>query len=483
MVVGIAIGLFMTPFLLHHVGTRQMGMWMLVGSFTGFYGLLDFGITSAVSRYLTLGFTRNDVKACNSYASIGFYIFLAVGSVAAVISFVIALIIYLVYNKSVDDIGVMSWVVVILGINFMIDFPLRVFSGIITGCLRHDLNNVRQLIFRILGAGLTFGIVYHGGKIIEMSLGGFLMSVLSAISFYWLAKRVFPQLHLSPKSVRREDFKPLFNYSFFTALASITDALRFRISGIVIAGFLSIEVIAHYGIATTLVSYFQQTMGHCTMWLTNWFTRLDAKDDREAIRKHAMFAYKITVLLATFIAFGMIFWSESFITRWVGPKFLDAYDSLVLLTLGMMFAMWQSPTTRVLYATANHHYYSAVNAVDAFLNVTLTLVLVPRYGMVGVAIGNCAAMLVTKMFILPQVIIRILKISNLDYWGNLGTALAKSCLCLLLPYWITQRLVVPEFKWLLINGAICALLYFPSAFLLILSKEERSKLLGIVLKN
>ena len=483
MIVTVAIGLVMTPFLLSHIGVRQMGMWMLVGSFTGFYGLLDFGITSAVSRYLTLGFSRNDVKACNSYASIGFYIFLAVGSVAAVISFVIALINYLVYRQSVDDIGIMSWVIVILGINFMIDFPLRVFSGIITGCLRHDLNNMRQFIFRILGTCLTIGIVLHGGKIIEISLGSFFISILSAISFYWLSKKVFPQLSLSPKSVRREDIKPLFNYSIFTSLTSITDVLRFRISGIIIAGFLSVEVVAHYGIASTLIGYFQQTMGHCTMWLTNWFTRLDAKNDMDAIRKHAMFAYKITVLLATFIAFGMMFWSIPFITRWVGPQFLDAYDPLVLLTFGMMFAMWQSPTTRVLYATANHHYYSGVNAIDATLNVTLTLILVPWYGMTGVAIGNCTAMLVSKMFILPQVIVRILKISNREYWENLGAALAKSMVCLVIPYFVTQKLVAPEYKWLFINGIVCAFLYFPAAFLLILTQSERNKLLEIVSKK
>lgn len=483
MIVGIVIGLFMTPFLLHNLGDRQMGMWILVGSFTGFYGLLDFGVTSAISRYLTLNFSKNDIKACNSFASIGFYIFFVVGTVAAIISSVIALILYLTYNREVDDIGIMSWVIIILGINFMIDFPLRVFNGIITGCLRHDLNNLRRLIFRILGASLTFGIVYSGGKIIEMSLGSLLISVLSAISFYYLAKKVFPQLHLSPKSVRKEDFKPLFKYSFFTSLASITDALRFRISGIVIAGFLSVDVIAHYGIASTLVSYFQQTMGHCTMWLTNWFTRLDAKNDYEAIQKHTMFAYKITVLLATFIAFGLIFWSIPFITRWVGPKFLDAYDSLVLLTLGMMFAMWQSPTTRVLYATANHRYYAAVNAIDAVLNVTLTLVLVPRYGMVGVAIGNCVAMFVSKMFILPQVIIRILQISNARYWTNLGASLMKSIICLILPYIITQKLVAPEYKWLFINGTVCAIIYFSSAFLLMLTKEERNKLIDLAYKK
>jgi len=475
MVIAIIIGLFMTPFLLHNIGTRQMGMWMLVGSFTGFYGLLDFGITSSVSRYITLSFTKKDIPACNSFASIGLVIFTCMGMIAALIALTIAGINWLVYHKTVDDIGVLGWVTVILGINFMFNFPLRVFSGIITGCLRQDLDKLRSLIFYLLGVVLTVTIVCSGGKIIALSLSSVALGIVNAFSFYRLAKYVFPQLRLSWKSVRKEDFKPLFGYSIFTSLAQITDTLRFRISSIVIAGFLSIEVIAHYGIATTLVGYFQSLMGHCTMWLTNWFTRLEAKGNREAIRNHAMFAYKVTITLATFIAFGLIFWAVPFITRWVGPRFLDAYDSLVLLTLGMMFAMWQSPTTRVLYATANHHYYAAVNAVDAFLNVTLTLLLVPKYGMVGVAIGNCTAMLVTKIFILPQVIIRILNISFTEYWGNLGKTLAGCMVCLVIPYWISQQLAVPKYQWLFLNGIICAAIYFSSVSFLVFSKNDRRK--------
>lgn len=483
MVITIVVGLFMTPFLLEHIGTRQMGIWILVGSFTGFYGLLDFGITSAMSRYMTLYFSQKDVPACNSFASIGFLIFTCMGIVAALIAFLIAGISLFVYRDTVDDINIIAWVTVILGINFMFNFPLRVFSGIITGCLRQDLDNLRSLFFYIIGAVLTITIVYSGGKIIAMALSNLVLGIINVFYFYRISKYVFPQLCLSRESVRKKDIKPLFKYGFFTSLASITDTLRFRISSIIIAGFLSVEIITHYGIATTLVSNFQQLMGNCTMWLTNWFTRLDAKNDKAAIRNHMMFAYKMTITLATFIAFGLIFWSIPFIDRWVGWEFLDVYDSLVLLTLGMMFAMWQSPATRVLYATANHHYYSAVNAIDAVLNIAVTLLLVPRYGMVGVAIGNCTAMFISKIFILPQVIIRILNITNMEYWGNLSKTLAKCMICLIVPFMVSKRLVVSEYKWLFLNGIICAMIYFSCTLFLVLSKEERQNLCSRILKK
>ncbi|MGL6195945.1 MAG: oligosaccharide flippase family protein [Thermoguttaceae bacterium] len=477
----IGISLFMTPFLLNNIGVRQMGMWEIVGSFTGFYGLLDFGITSAVSRYITIAFTKKDVDGCNSFASIGYFIFTCVGAVAALVSFCIAGGMYTAYSGTVDDINVLCLVTMILGVNFMVDFPLRVFAGVISGCLRSDVNQLRALFFRILGAAMTFAIVFYGGKIIFMALGTLVLTLLNTVSFYLLAKKVFPQLRLSRQCIRKDDFKPLFSYSTVTFWAQITDVLRFRISTIIIAGFLSISTVAHYAIAARLVGYFQSVVGNCTDWMASWFTRLHANDEHDTILSYLKFSYKITIVVSNFIAFGLIFWSIPFITRWVGPQFLDCYDALVLLTFGMTFALWQSPAIKVLYAIAQHHFYAKVNTVDAIINVVGTLIFVQLYGMTGVAMGNFFAMLVTKMIVQPEVIIRVMKISRWEFWVSISSTLMRSLLCLLLPYWFSTHLAVPEYKYLFLNGFLCFICYFVSAYFICLTKMEREKIFSVVM--
>ncbi|MGL6225978.1 MAG: lipopolysaccharide biosynthesis protein [Thermoguttaceae bacterium] len=475
----VGVSLFMTPFLLSNIGVRQMGMWEVVGSITGFYGLLDFGITSAVGRYITVSFTKKDIPGCNSFASIGYYIFTVVGVVAAILSFGIAGGMYAAYHSSMEDVNVLCIVTMILGINFMVDFPLRVFSGIISGCLRSDLDQVRGLIFRILGAALTFTIVFCGGKIILMACGTVLLSLLNMGYYYLLAKKVFPPLQLSRQNIRREDFKPLFAYSTVTFWAQITDVLRFRISSLIIAAFLSLDMVAHYAIAGRLVGYFQNVMGCCTTWLTSWFTRLHANDDHATILAHLKFSYRITIILSNFIAFGLLFWSIPFITRWVGPQFLDCYNALVFLTLGMTFSMWQSPSTRALFATANHHYLASVNTVDAIVNVTTTLLLVKHYGMTGVAMGNFIAMFLCRVLILPPLVIRLFGFRPWEYWNTILQSGLRSCLCLILPYYITQYLAVPEYKYLFLNGFVCTIVYFGTAFFVCLTSQDRQKIVQL----
>jgi O-antigen/teichoic acid export membrane protein len=48
-----AVAFFLTPFVLASLGPSRYGVWMLVGSLTGYYGLLDLGFRAGLTQYLT----------------------------------------------------------------------------------------------------------------------------------------------------------------------------------------------------------------------------------------------------------------------------------------------------------------------------------------------------------------------------------------------------------------------------------------------
>src|SRR5215831_10729295 len=52
--VSVAVGFFLTPAMLLYLGEKRFGIWTLVSSLVGYYGLLDFGVGSAIFRYVPL---------------------------------------------------------------------------------------------------------------------------------------------------------------------------------------------------------------------------------------------------------------------------------------------------------------------------------------------------------------------------------------------------------------------------------------------
>jgi len=50
--VNVVTGIFLSPFILHHLGDEAFGLWVLIYSVTGYYGLFDLGIRSSIVRYV-----------------------------------------------------------------------------------------------------------------------------------------------------------------------------------------------------------------------------------------------------------------------------------------------------------------------------------------------------------------------------------------------------------------------------------------------
>src|SRR5205823_13224161 len=48
----VLVGIFLSPFILHRLGDASFGIWVLIFSITGYYGLFDLGIRSSVVSYV-----------------------------------------------------------------------------------------------------------------------------------------------------------------------------------------------------------------------------------------------------------------------------------------------------------------------------------------------------------------------------------------------------------------------------------------------
>ena len=51
--VTIAVGILLSPYIIHHLGDEAYGIWVLVFSLTGYYGLFDLGIRSSIIRFVS----------------------------------------------------------------------------------------------------------------------------------------------------------------------------------------------------------------------------------------------------------------------------------------------------------------------------------------------------------------------------------------------------------------------------------------------
>src|SRR2546427_12627952 len=73
------VSLLITPFVIHTLGDRLYGIWALVGAFIGYYGLLELGLSTAISRYLAAALGAADHAECNRVFNTALQIYLGLG--------------------------------------------------------------------------------------------------------------------------------------------------------------------------------------------------------------------------------------------------------------------------------------------------------------------------------------------------------------------------------------------------------------------
>ena len=83
LIVRIAFGLFLTPYMLSALGDRAFGIFALSSLFAGWCGLLDFGLTTTTSRYVTRYYTTDDWTGVNETGSTAITLF---GGISALLS-------------------------------------------------------------------------------------------------------------------------------------------------------------------------------------------------------------------------------------------------------------------------------------------------------------------------------------------------------------------------------------------------------------
>ncbi len=72
---GALVSFFMMPFLISHLGTHWYGVWVSVGSLVGGFYLLDLGLSTAVTRYVTEALSKGDSNGANGEISTTFWIY------------------------------------------------------------------------------------------------------------------------------------------------------------------------------------------------------------------------------------------------------------------------------------------------------------------------------------------------------------------------------------------------------------------------
>ncbi len=467
---------FLMPFIVHHIGDRLYGFWSLAAAVIGYYGLLDLGLSSAVSQYICMAIGGNEPAECRAIFNAALRIQSLLGGLALVVTLAVAAATPWFCHNPTD--ATLFWkVVLVLGINTAFLFPTKVYSSVLDAELRFDIQSGLGILGVVARTGLIICAILAGGGLLALAWVTLLATLPVTALQIWLARREAPWARIKRGAIGSKRVKSLFYYSVYTFLTRIADILRFQIDPLVISGLIGLVAVTHYRIAGLFAQYYIQLIIVSLGMMQPVLSRLHGAEDHAGLKRAFFFGTKISLWLSIFIGFAIIGWGKPFITRWMGPRYEDAYLPLVVLSAAVLLDVGQQPSVGLLYATFKHRFYTYMNWAEGLLNLVFSLALARPLGILGVALGTLIGAFFIRLVVQPW---WVCKVSGIHYGQYMrfvvGNVLRSGCLMVFATA-ISAWGLRPSYPFLVASAVCTTSVYALGSWLLVFSRHEREQLL------
>ena len=472
--VNFIVGLLLTPYLIGHLGKGSYGVWALVGSLLGYYGLLRLGVGAGIMRYVPFYRGANDNRAASQILSTAMAMSLIVGLAILLISVMLAEPIARFYKAGSE----LASLIRILGVAAAIECPMRILDTCIRSHEHWVAANLAIIFTAITRALGLAGCIYLGYGVVQMGYVVLAVTILSLAFFAVLFIQFCSKIRLRPSMIKLSHAQMLLSFGILTTIISLAYTLTLQGHSLIIGKVISLDAVAVYAIPVLLIRNIRQGVLAPVRVFWPRFAYLDGKNDLNEVTSLFLRGTRLSAMFASGVMLIVFVVGHPFIRLWmVGEDFSAAYPVLLLLAGGYLVEGSQAVMPFLLGGTGRQGIQAIFAAAEGILGIGLSIILTWQLGLVGVAFGFVIGIVLMRGIVCPWYVCHLLHINLLRYYT---TRLLRPLLVLGTLTLISYALGISELidGWLALISAvmIAGIVYLCCTYLFVIRPDERRNL-------
>jgi len=479
--VNVVAALLLSPFIVHSLGDALYGLWTLVVSLTGSFGLLDLGVRSAVGQYVTRYYAQDDTENLNKTVNTAIALLAGVAFLIVAATIVLAVLLPRWVDPGDADVLSAQWALIITGVGIALSFPMAVAPTVTYACQRFDIDAGIAIVTKLLWAGGTVWVLKAGYGILGLAVVTTGSQLLTWGTQAAVARRLMPQLRLSRSYLSRAMVKQIYGYGVYSFLTNAAERLVLYMDAVVVAAFYGAAAVTYYAVGANLIPYYLSLISAVAWTFTPYATALDAQGKQEGMRRLLIDGTRGTLFLASVIAGGLLFLGRDFLALWMGEVYVsgEVYtSSAVILTVLTWSALVRSSRTtgmQILFGMRRVKFLAALSFAELVLNLVLSITLTMYIGMIGVALGTLIPVVLVHGVAQGWYVTRLVKVPLRQYAFQALRAAAPVLIAMATVAHLSAGIEVKSWTlWLLRALVVCGPVPFVGYFLVLSAGERRA---------
>jgi O-antigen/teichoic acid export membrane protein len=382
--------LLFTPMLLHGLGTAGYGLWSIALAAFGLLGVLEFGLGTAIAKYVAEYRSADDVGGLSSTVTLGFLVYLAVAIVLTVPLLVVAGSVARLFDSEALDPSQVTTVIRLVALGLL---PLLVLSGALAIAVGFERFEI-PMAAAIAQNGLT---ILVAGVVVALD-GSVTAVVVSSLCVLWLvaATAVVVGLRLlrgagAGVGLRRGYARTTLRYVLFTGISGLGTLAFSSLDRLAVGAVLGLRAATYYTISIGVASKLLSLADVLTRPLMPAASGLERGGDTAGVLHYLRRGTAAVAAVSLGLGVLLVVVSEPLLRIWLGTSFAEhaLWTFRILVVVYALIAL-AAPG----YHVANGIGYAWVCALGAVLGGAATIGLIfllgSAFGLVGTAWANAA---------------------------------------------------------------------------------------------
>ena len=442
--INVMVGIFLSPFILHHLGDTGFGVWVVIFSVTGYYGLFDLGIRSSIIRYVSKYTATDDRKNLAHFVNTALFSYTCIGVVSMALTFMLSTSVERLFKIPPEMHSQARLLLLMVGASVSLSFPLGVFGGMLEGLQRFYILNWTSIGATLARAALIVYFLNRGYGLLTVALLTVILPIFSSILRGIIVFRLCP-VPIGLKHVDRASFRHMINYGGTTFLVLVAARLRFRTDSIVLGTMMSAVAVTYFNIGSRIVDYAQEFVSSLAQVFVPMSSQSEATGNLDRVRKIYIAGNRVCAFLILPITAILILLGKHIIRIWVGARYVPhSYPVLVVMIIPYALLMSQAASGRILFGLGKHQVYAAITVIEGIANLILSIALVPPLGIIGDALGTAIPLTFTCLVFLPRHLKKQIGVPVGTFLRQAYTLPILLTLPLVVALWLANRFFYPR---------------------------------------
>jgi len=416
-------GFVLVPIVLRFVTREEYGLWAAIGQAIGYLALLDLGVGSAVIRRAAqLGAREDGHRQASRTLSTAVAVYCGLSVVFLVVGALVTPLVprVLAVPAGYRQLAVMLFAAMV--VYGAASLPLRVSLKALFGFQHIARANLITLVENVASPTATVILLTAGVGLMALPLGAILAGLLAASTAFLMLRRLAPAIRIRWQDVSRDEARELFTWSWLLGLNSLAVVVIYQTDNLVVAWGSGLEAAAAYSLTSRLPLYAMPLIFALTDACLPGAIELCEQQKLDRVRDVHLRVLRVSIGAAAAAAIVAIFFNEPFMRLWVGDQNFGGMLLTVAFALILVYRVMMQSASMVVIGTGRVRGVVAMSAVEAALNLALSLWWVRRYGMTGVALATVVAGLSTSSWFVTRVVTQELRV---NVWRYLWSGLAR----------------------------------------------------------